>query len=115
MMPGQRPPGFKGLVDDALGILTDCLGEKVEYRSCKGGIETIDAVFDRDYVAVDPDTERVISSNSPMIGVRLRDLPSKPVKGDIVVIGSEEFQVIDSREDGQGGAALFLHIVECDE
>lgn len=75
----------------------------------------INAVFDRDYQAVDPDTERVISSNQPMIGVRLRDLPAKPCKGDHVVIGEEEFKVIDSQEDGQGGASLFLHVVNNSE
>jgi len=105
----KRPQGFKGLVDDLLGVAVPCFGEKVTYRSKKGGQVSIEAVFDRDFQAVDPDTEALISTNQPMIGVRMRDLPAKPLKGDEVVIGEETFRVVDSQEDGQGGASILLH------
>jgi hypothetical protein len=103
---------FKDLFGCALGTLTTCLGETVTYKPCRGGSVEIEAVFDRTYVSVDPETEQVISTNEPMLGVRLSDLPFKPQKNDRVLICGETFKVIDSQEDGQGGASLLMHRVK---
>jgi len=105
----KRPQGFKGLVDDLLGVAIPCFGQKVIYRSKAGGEKEIEAVFDRDFQAVDPNTESLVATNQPMIGVRTRDLPAKPCKGDRVTIEDEVFKVIDSQEDGQGGSSILLH------
>ena len=103
-----RPSGFKGLVDCMLGTVVPCFGEAVEYRPKAGGRVNIKAVFDEQFLQVDNDTEQVIASNDPMIGVRLRDLKREPVQGDGVRIGKRFFEVMDSQEDGQGGASIFL-------
>jgi hypothetical protein len=70
----------------------------------------LNAVVDGPAELVDPDTEVSISSNELSIGVKLADLRGlKPTKGDRVVIGKDKFRVVDSQEDGQGGAQLFMH------
>ena len=113
-MSKPKKGSFKDLYDCSLDLLTTCLGEQVVYFPCRGGSVEIDAVFDRSYVSVDPETEQVISTNEPMLGVRLADLPFKPQKNDSVLICGEKFKVIDSQEDGQGGASLLLHRVKLD-
>lgn len=103
------------LVNRALGHITRILGERVEYRPKKGGSKRFKAVFSNEYEQVDPDTERVISSNSAVLLVRLCDLPTdKPKKNDEVLIIRDNvlYRVVDSREDGQGGSELFLQLVK---
>jgi len=106
---------FKAKYENALSVLTAGLGEQVEYRPSSGGRYNLNAVFDTEYTALDPDTEQVISTNLPRIGVKLKDLASEPLKGDKVYIEGREFEIYDSQEDGQGGATLFLHKVGEDE
>lgn len=102
---------FKSRVSSLLGIVIPATGEDVEYRPKSGGVIKIKAVFDSEFLEVDPDTEALVSSFSPRIGVRLSDLQGKPAKGDSVIIidSGKRFRVTDSQEDGQGGATLLLH------
>jgi hypothetical protein len=104
------PPkgSFKDLVCGLLDVAIPCFGESVCYRPKRGGAHTIEAVFDREAIQVDPDTEEIVASNNPRIGIKLSDIPNPPQQGDRVDIGQERFEVTDSQEDGQGGAALLL-------
>ncbi|PIR25611.1 MAG: hypothetical protein COX62_04640 [Deltaproteobacteria bacterium CG_4_10_14_0_2_um_filter_43_8] len=105
---------FKELFGKVLDIAIPTMGEDVRYTSQVTGIPIdIKAVFDLKFEHVDPDTEMVISSNAPRIGVKLSDLPASPRKGDQVEIlaSGAKYLVHDSQEDGQGGASLFLHEV----
>lgn len=109
---GFEKGSFKDLVDCMLGVNIPCCGETVCYRPCKGGVFTIPAVFDDDFITVDVDTEELVSSQAPRIGVRLRDLPFIPAVDDNVSIGKRHFKVNDCQEDGQGGATIFLTELE---
>ena len=99
----------KNLVQLVLGNTTRLLGEKVEYRYKNGGSIKINAIFDNQWEQLDPDTERVVSTNQPVLGLRLSDLSQAPSTGDEVLIIEEniEYVVQDTREDGQGGASYF--------
>jgi len=105
--------GFLGLTDKLLGIATRVFNDdddkSVIYESQRGGRTKIFAVFDNQFEAVDPDTERTITSLNPVIGIRLRDLPQKPLEHDIVISRNIKYKVVDIQEDGLGGASLFLH------
>lgn len=107
---GCNPPkgSFKDLYGGVLDIALPCLGETICYRPRVGGVHTISAVFDEKAINIDPDTEEFISSNDPKIGIKLCDLTFEPKEGDRVDIGRKQFQVKDVREDGQGGAEIFL-------
>lgn len=100
---------FKDKVGDLLSKAVCAFGEDVRYRSKAGGTIKLRAIFDNEYQVVDPNTDTVVSSNVPRLGIKLADLPFKPIQGDQVTIGSTLYKVIDSQEDGQGGASLLLH------
>lgn len=102
---------FKHLVDGLLGVAIPCCGEEVVYRPLKGGVFTIQAVFDSNFIEVDPTTEEIIASNIPRIGIKLNAIPFLPEQGDDVYIEQIQYQVTDSQEDGQGGTTLTLHKV----
>jgi hypothetical protein len=103
---------FKDMVCCLLDTAIPCFGEPVCYQPSVGGNIDITAVFDEDFIAIDPDTEEVISSNAPRIGIKVSDLPFLPTDKDHVVIGDRRFKVTDSQEDGQGGSTIFLNEVE---
>ena len=100
---------FKDLVCCLLSTATHCLGEDVFYEPCKGGSFKIRAIFDENFQQVDPETEEVVDSNTPVLGVKLKDIPFPPEQGDKVIVGRRKFRVTDSQEDGQGGASLVMH------
>ena len=62
-------------------------------------------------MGVDPDTEQLVSSNQPALGVNLNDVPIDIIDGDIFEIRNLRYRAIDNREDGQGGATVLLHRV----
>ena len=100
------------LVQRVLGIATRVLGEPVQYQHQSGAVSSIQAIFDNEWQQVDPDTERVVSSNQPVIGIKLSDLLVYPKVGDLIIVIDDikNFIVQDVREDGQGGASLFLRL-----
>jgi len=106
---------FKGKVNRLLSVAIPTFGEQVEYRPTRGGRYSMQAVFDDEYRSVDPDSQTVVSTNLPRIGVNLADLPWPPDKGDLIYIRGETFKLYDSQEDGQGGATLFMHKLQEDE
>ena len=102
---------FKGLVGDMLGIIIPCCGEGdgVFYQHKSGGSPyKIQAVFDLSFEFIDPETENLISGNSPNLGIRLSDLRLIPDIDDKVTVGKVTYLVTDSLEDGQGGARLIM-------
>lgn len=111
-MPSK--PFFKSLVDNALGCIIGTVGEKVRISAFDKRFPPTDlnAVYDDNFKFVDPDTEQLVSSNEPMVGIRMIDTPKPVCSGDLVYIFSERlrYKVIDVMEDGQGGAVLRLHL-----
>jgi len=100
---------FRDRVDRLLGTATKTFGETVILLPKKGGRYSIKGIFDNEYEAIDPDTEELISSEQPVLGINLHSLEIRPRKYDKVKIRNLTYQVIDVREDGQGGASLILH------
>lgn len=103
---------FRDRVDRVLQKCTRILGESVTYYPKRGGSYCINGVFDNEYETVDPETEQVISSNSPVLGVNLNDLKFEMKIEDQVKVRNLMYKVVEVREDGQGGASLFLHKCE---
>lgn len=100
---------FLSKTDKLLGSATRILGgETVQFFPKSGGRIDIQGVFDNEASLVDPDTERLVTSTQPILGIRLRDLDKIPLEGDEVVVRGERFKVVDIREDGLGGASLFI-------
>lgn len=96
--------------DSILTLCRDTFGKTVSYTvSGGGGTVSIKGVFDAQHVAPSVGNGPESSMVAPALGIRLADLPRKPAKGDWVGIDGVSYRVIDSQEDGQGGAMLILH------
>ena len=78
------------------------------YSHTGGAAFAIKLVFDSAHIEVDPTTGVAISSLSPMIGIRLSDLPAAPTKSDIVTVRGIQYRVVDDQPDGQGGTSMVL-------
>ena len=107
----MSPVAFEDLAKTAFDKIKNTLGTKENeafYKPKVGGSYPIRGVFDDSAREVDPDTERVISSNSFTFGIKLDDLPFSPVKGDTVVIKNISYRIVDAVEDGVSGASVVL-------
>ena len=91
-------------------------GEEVKFFPTKaGGVCVVNGVFDSKYQVVDPDTQEMISTNKPGLGVNLNDFQVQPMQGDVFEIRGIKFRVTDKQEDGQGGAVLLLNKVNASD
>lgn len=100
------------------------MGEDIVFKAMKTGVtyskvvnseENLRGVFDSKYQIVDPETEEIISTNKPGVGVNLNDFEVIPVQGDEFFIQGIWFRVTDKQEDGQGGAVLLLNKVNASD
>lgn len=79
---------------------------------------TVRGIFDAEHQAVEPDyrgdgdqfTAMAVTSQGPVLAVRLRDMPQEPLAGDAVCIGGVTYQVWDVVPDGQGKVDLMLRL-----
>lgn len=92
-----------------LGHVTKHLGEDAIFYPCKGASFSVRLVFDNEFEIIDPNTETVISSNAPVILVRLSDYPNGISEDDQFSLEGKRFKVWSVQEDGQGGARCTLH------
>lgn len=100
---------FRSHVNRVLGHCTDTFGEEVTLYPKLGKVFKIRGIFDNEFRTIDPDTRESISTNQPVLGVNLNDLPGEIAIGDTVEIRKIRFKIVDKQEDGQGGATLLLH------
>jgi len=105
------PTDFKDLGSGILDVAKSCMGEDVTFRPKSGGSFKIRGIFDDSFEQIDPDTEKVIAGNQPVLGVNLNDFSKKIQKQDIFIIRSIQYRVVDVQEDGVTGATCFLHKV----
>lgn len=106
---------FREHVDRILSTATDRFGEEVIFFPKLGGRSKVRAIFENEHQTVDPDTEQVLSTNQPALGVNLNDFKKEIKQGDEFEVRGMRFRVYDKREDGQGGATLLLHKVKANE
>lgn len=92
-----------------LGHVTTHLGEDAVFYPGKGASFSVRLVFDNEFEIIDPNSETVVSSNTPVILVRLSDYPNGIEEGDQFQLSSERFKVWTVQEDGQGGARVMLN------
>lgn len=100
---------FRHLVNGVLDTCMGTFGEPITYRPKAGGVYQARGIFDNEGTVFDVDTEQYVSTTQPRLGINLNDFPVDPKQGDTVELRGISFKVQDKREDGQGGATLFLH------
>ena len=103
---------FRERVNNILCHSNKAFGECIQYYPKTGGTYSIQGIFNNEHEAIDPETEQLVSSQQPVLGVNLNDLDFEMKVSDQVKIRNLMFRVIEVREDGQGGAQLLLHKCE---
>lgn len=94
-----------------LGVAVRAFSEPGVYWLTDGvepGVALPQAVFDSAHVEVDPDTGAPVSSNNPVLGVRLADLPNEPTSRDRVRVRGALYRIGDVQPDGVAGALIIL-------
>ncbi len=100
---------WQNLSDRMLRTALSVFGETVMYTRGTTAVPISKAVFDKNYVTVDPNTGAQIMSTNPMIGVRVADLPNGEAReGDLVTVRGVEYRVIDKQPDSEGHIKLIL-------
>jgi len=72
------------------------------------GVPLAQAVFDTAHVSVDPETGAPVSTNKPILGVRLIDLPNEPTNRDRVQARGVLYKISDVQPDGVAGVTIIL-------
>lgn len=107
---------FRKHVDRVLNLATREFGENVVFLPASGaGSFNVRAIFDNEASVIDENTEQVLSVNQPSLGVNLNDFEVEVRVGDKFKVRGLLFKVKDKREDGQGGATLWLNKVKSNE
>ena len=104
---------FRSKTSKLLGTALNVFSEDnlIEYLPAAGGTFNFKGIYDESWEELDPETHTMISDTRPNLGIRLSDFPAPPVKSDRLVYEGATYTVEDIREDGQGGATLFLYKV----
>jgi hypothetical protein len=77
-----------------------------------GGPFQIAGVFDEAYREVDPAAGMALTTETPVLGVRLSQFPLPPLQGDALTIvrTGETYLVKEVRPDSHGYAKLLLNL-----
>jgi len=97
-----------------LGPLMGVFGEPATYLPAAGGSYLITGVFDEAYRELELiDGASAITTELPVLGVRLAAFPVPPVQNDRVSVASVNttYVVREVRPDGHGYAKLMLNFV----
>lgn len=100
---------WQNLADRVIKTGISTFGREVRYHALNDEPVEINGIFDETFATVDPNTGAVIDSSTPVLHVRLADLPCTPSPGDRVCIGEAVYRVVSHQPDGQGASMLVLH------
>jgi len=103
--------GWPGQVGRILGAALARFGEPVTFLPAGGSSSQVTGIFTAASKQVDPNTGVVVSTNEPILGVRLSDFTPLPGLGSKVIVRGITYRVMDCQEDGEGGAKLYLQRV----
>ncbi|MBF0305774.1 MAG: hypothetical protein HQL41_09020 [Alphaproteobacteria bacterium] len=97
-----------------LGPAMGVFGGTAMFTPGGGAPMPVTGVFDAVHRLVEVDMGQnasgtlAVSSTAPAFGIRLKDFPAAPEQGDGLRWGGVDYQIVDIRPDGQGGAQLIL-------
>mgnify|MGYP000727945553 CR=1 FL=1 len=103
---------WQAQVDRVLGVALSKFGESVTFLPPSPASSfTGKGIFTAAHKEVDPNAGAVISTNEPVLGVRLSDFATIPDNSWRVTVREVTYRVVDRQDDGEGGATLFLQKV----
>lgn len=65
-------------------------------------------IFDEAYVRIDADTGAPVSSQEPVLSVRISDLDGNPTNEDTFTVGTRNYKTMDIQPDGVASVLYFL-------
>ncbi|WP_317201480.1 hypothetical protein [Janthinobacterium sp.] len=94
------------------GPLMGVFGEAVRFMPFGGTPFNTSGVFDEAYRDVELAGGMGVTTEQPMLGVRLSTFPASPAQDDLLTIlrTGETFKVKEVRPDGHGWAKLMLNL-----
>src|SRR6185369_5180934 len=99
-------PNLRRLAQSA-GLAT--FGEDVTFEPAGGAPVDARGIFNDEPVAINLSTGAQVSANSPMLELRLSDLPTIPLANkDTVIVRGQRWQIRDVQKDSDGMAQLLL-------
>lgn len=81
------------------------------YTPAGGAAQSVNVIFDRAYLSVDPDTQARIMSTEPMLLARAADLPDEITIDDRFVVAGRTYRPVEPRPDGQGLVEIYLEAI----
>lgn len=88
----------------------DEFAEPILYQYANGETITFNAIFDNEYLAVDPDTRVGVMAHDPVLWVKTSIFGNKELqKGDLAQVRGAWYQVMTNEPDGTGLSSLTLH------
>ncbi len=91
----------------AAGLST--FGEDVTFEPAGGAPVAARGIFNDSHVRLDLSTGAQVSSNDPMLELRLADIPRIPLANrDTVVVRGQRYSIRDVQKDSDGMAQLLL-------
>ena len=106
--------GFKEELTNDLSTVfmnKDEFAEEIKFipKANPSGFYLINGIFDREFFAVDPETDMPVISAQPNVRVKETDLQAAVKKYDTVEIRSIVYEIIRYETDGVGTIVLFIH------
>lgn len=93
-----------------LGPLQVVFGEPVTFTPAVGSPAAVTGVFDEAYREIDLAGGVAVTSEHPVLGIRLSAFPSTPKQGDHLTIRNAVYAVREVQLDGHGSAKLLLNL-----
>jgi len=87
----------------------DEFAEVVTIYPAAGGSYTLNAIFDKAFEEVDPETEEPILSTRPILHFKEADLQAEIQPGDEFVVRGVRYTIITHEPDGVGTVMFHLH------
>jgi hypothetical protein len=94
-----------------LAPLQSVFGEPVTFLPAIGQPIAVSGIFDEAYREVDLAGGMAVTTESPVLGIRISDFPVLPLQGDQVTVPSraKTYIVREVQLDGHGAAKLLLN------
>ncbi|WP_431276273.1 head-tail joining protein [Variovorax ureilyticus] len=92
-----------------LGPLQGVFGEAVTHLPATGDPQAGSGIFDEAYREVDLAGGMAVTTEHPVLGIRISDYPVLPVQGDQVIVHGMTFVIREVQVDGHGAAKLLLN------
>lgn len=100
---------WSNLADKALQVVRNTLGDSATYTPNVGSPYPITGVFTAGFEGVDPNAGVDIQSYRPTFTVRGLDLATIPGPGDHLTRSAIVYEIVEAKQDGEGGVTLFLN------